>query len=123
MKIIKFLLKHIRRRIYLWKVDYIYNSCFVIEEGMPPSYYLTHTQEEIERDRQEILAAIDHLMQIDKNRKYFRFLSSLGSTTELFTQAWMPFPVKKRKYFRFLTISASHGTKQPHRLLGRNFNV
>ena len=47
MKIIKFLLKHIRRRIYLWKVDYIYNSCFVIEEGMPPSYYLTHTQEEI----------------------------------------------------------------------------
>ncbi len=69
MKIIKFLLKHIRRRIYLWKVDYIYNSCFVIEEGMPPSYYLTHTQEEIERNRQEILAAIDHLMQIDKNRK------------------------------------------------------
>lgn len=101
MKIIKFLLKHIRRRIYLWKVDYIHNSCFVIEEGMPPSYYLTHTQEEIERDRQDTLAAIDRLIQIDKNRNYFRFLSSLVSATELFTQAWMPFPIKKRKYFRF----------------------
>lgn len=66
---IKSLLKHIRRRIYLWKVDYIYNSCFVIEEGMPPSYYLTHTQEEIERDRQETIAAIDRLIQTDKNRK------------------------------------------------------
>lgn len=69
MEIIKSLLKHIRRRIYLWKVDYIYNSCFVIEEGMPPSYYLTHTSEEIEHDRQETLAAIDRLIQIDRNRK------------------------------------------------------
>ena len=83
MKIIKFLLKHIRRRIYLWKVDYIYNSCFVIEEGMPPLHYLTHTQEEIERDRQDTLYCDRPAGYIDKTGSSSGFCP-LGSATDAF---------------------------------------